>query len=157
MRSRRSATRCGWRSRSGIKVSIIEPSPIRGGFVPTTVGDLGLPSDGSGRYDDFWQYFFWQYFVDWHGAYRGRFFPPFFGMYTRRTGTARAGPARQCSSIASSARPREVRATCPSMPGVWRPVVRWVTRRTLTSVLARLRSASFCRLRTCFRSLPAPP
>ncbi|HET9255352.1 MAG TPA: SDR family NAD(P)-dependent oxidoreductase [Pseudonocardiaceae bacterium] len=53
-------------ARFGIKVSLIEPSPIRGGFVPATVGDLGVPSaGGSGLYDDFWQYF-----VDWHGAYR---------------------------------------------------------------------------------------
>ena len=53
-------------SRFGIKVSLIEPSPIRGGFVPTTVGELGVSSeDQSGLYDEFWQYF-----VDWHGAYR---------------------------------------------------------------------------------------
>jgi NAD(P)-dependent dehydrogenase (short-subunit alcohol dehydrogenase family) len=53
-------------ARDGIKVSLIEPSPIRGGFVPTTVGDLGVAEeDQSGLYDDFWQYF-----VDWHGAYR---------------------------------------------------------------------------------------
>jgi NAD(P)-dependent dehydrogenase (short-subunit alcohol dehydrogenase family) len=52
-------------ARYGIKVSLIEPSPIRGGFVPTAVGELGLSGDGSGRYDDFWRYF-----VEWHGAYR---------------------------------------------------------------------------------------
>jgi len=53
-------------ARDGIKVSLIEPSPIRGGFVPTTIGDLGVSAeDQSGLYDDFWQYF-----VDWHGAYR---------------------------------------------------------------------------------------
>ncbi|GAA2678430.1 MULTISPECIES: SDR family NAD(P)-dependent oxidoreductase [Actinosynnema] len=48
----------------GIKVAVIEPSPILGSFVPTTVGDLGLSSD-SDLYADFWQRF-----VDWHGAYR---------------------------------------------------------------------------------------
>jgi NAD(P)-dependent dehydrogenase (short-subunit alcohol dehydrogenase family) len=48
----------------GIEVAIIEPSPILGSFVPTTVGDLDLASD-SDLYTDFWQYF-----VEWHGAYR---------------------------------------------------------------------------------------
>jgi NAD(P)-dependent dehydrogenase (short-subunit alcohol dehydrogenase family) len=48
----------------GIDVSIIEPSPILGSFVPTTVGDLDLATD-SDLYADFWEYF-----VEWHGAYR---------------------------------------------------------------------------------------
>ncbi|QFZ20722.1 SDR family NAD(P)-dependent oxidoreductase [Saccharothrix syringae] len=48
----------------GIKVVIIEPSPILGSFVPTTVGDLGLATD-SDLYADFWERF-----VAWHGAYR---------------------------------------------------------------------------------------
>jgi NAD(P)-dependent dehydrogenase (short-subunit alcohol dehydrogenase family) len=48
----------------GIKVAIIEPSPILGSFVPTTVGDLDLASD-SDLYADFWDHF-----VTWHGAYR---------------------------------------------------------------------------------------
>jgi NAD(P)-dependent dehydrogenase (short-subunit alcohol dehydrogenase family) len=48
----------------GIKVSIIEPSPILGSFVPTTVGELGLSAD-DGLYGDFWERF-----VSWHGAYR---------------------------------------------------------------------------------------
>jgi len=47
-----------------IKVSLIEPSPILGSFVPTTVGDLGLTTD-SDLYKDFWEHF-----VVWHGAYR---------------------------------------------------------------------------------------
>jgi len=47
-----------------IKVSLIEPSPILGSFVPTTVGDLGLATD-SDLYKDFWEHF-----VVWHGAYR---------------------------------------------------------------------------------------
>jgi hypothetical protein len=38
------------------------------------------------------------------------------------------------------------------MPAVARPALRCVTRRTLTSVLAWLRSISFCRLRTRLRS-----
>ncbi|GAA1289153.1 SDR family NAD(P)-dependent oxidoreductase [Saccharothrix xinjiangensis] len=48
----------------GIKVVVIEPSPILGSFVPTTVGDLGLTTD-SDLYADFWERF-----VEWHGAYR---------------------------------------------------------------------------------------
>jgi NAD(P)-dependent dehydrogenase (short-subunit alcohol dehydrogenase family) len=48
----------------GIKVSIIEPSPILGSFVPTTVGDLDLDTD-SDLYAEFWEWF-----VVWHGAYR---------------------------------------------------------------------------------------
>ncbi|MFE0640951.1 SDR family NAD(P)-dependent oxidoreductase [Streptomyces sp. NPDC058877] len=50
----------------GIKVVLIEPSPVLGGFVPTTVADLGMTrQEGSELYDDFWEHF-----VDWHGAYR---------------------------------------------------------------------------------------
>lgn len=48
----------------GISVAIIEPSPILGSFVPTTVGDLGLDTD-SDLYKEFWEHF-----VEWHGAYR---------------------------------------------------------------------------------------
>jgi NAD(P)-dependent dehydrogenase (short-subunit alcohol dehydrogenase family) len=48
----------------GIDVTVIEPSPILGSFVPTTVGDLDLAADG-GLYDEFWEHF-----VEWHGAYR---------------------------------------------------------------------------------------
>ena len=106
------------------------------------------------------------------GIPSGRSFPPFFGMYTRRTGSARPGPPWRCSRIARLARSSEVKATCLSTPGVRRPALCCVTRRTLTSVLARLRSSSFCRLRTCFRlpscsalkirssvqfAVPAPP
>lgn len=50
----------------GIKVSVIQPSPIRGGFVPTSVSDLNMSEDQEdGLYADFWKHF-----VDWHGAYR---------------------------------------------------------------------------------------
>lgn len=48
----------------GIDVAIIEPSPILGSFVPTTVGDLDLDTD-SDLYKEFWEHF-----VEWHGAYR---------------------------------------------------------------------------------------
>jgi NAD(P)-dependent dehydrogenase (short-subunit alcohol dehydrogenase family) len=52
--------------RDGIKVVVIQPSPILGGFVPTTIGDLQLsPGADNGRYSEFWKYF-----VEWHGAYR---------------------------------------------------------------------------------------
>lgn len=54
-------------SRFGIKVVVIEPSPILGAFVPTTVGDLGL-APGSTDNDPYGD--FWERFVDWHGAYR---------------------------------------------------------------------------------------
>lgn len=53
--------------RFGIKVVIIEPSPILGAFVPTTVGDLGL-APGSTDNDPYGD--FWERFVVWHGAYR---------------------------------------------------------------------------------------
>ena len=50
-------------------------------------------------------------------------------------------------------RPRpEVSATSPSIPAVLRPALRCATRRTLTSVLARLRSISFCRFLTLGQS-----
>jgi len=52
----------------GIKVAIIEPSPILGSFVPTTVGDLGLDSNTDTDSDLYKE--FWEYFVEWHGAYR---------------------------------------------------------------------------------------
>jgi NAD(P)-dependent dehydrogenase (short-subunit alcohol dehydrogenase family) len=52
--------------RFGIEVVVIQPSPIRGGFVPTTVSDLNMAGgQQDGLYADFWKYF-----VDWHGAYR---------------------------------------------------------------------------------------
>jgi len=53
-------------SHLGVDVSIIEPSPIRGGFVPTTVTDLQLSHEQDSQlYQQFWEYF-----VTWHGAYR---------------------------------------------------------------------------------------
>ncbi|MFJ5228486.1 SDR family NAD(P)-dependent oxidoreductase [Kitasatospora sp. NPDC088391] len=53
-------------ARDGIKVVLIEPSPVLGGFVPMSVADLGMTGqERTGLYDEFWRYF-----VDWHGAYR---------------------------------------------------------------------------------------
>jgi hypothetical protein len=71
-------------------------------------------------------------------------------MYTRLTGSA-------CPEVCwrySTSHPRvwAVNATRPSTPAVARPALRSATCRTLTSVLARLRSISFCKLRTFFRS-----
>ncbi len=86
------------------------------------------------------------------GIPSGRCFPPAFGMYTRLTGRACHGAVRRWISPANEALAGEVNATCPSMPAVLRPALRCVTRRTLTSVFDRLRSISFCRLRTRFRS-----
>ena len=43
----------------------------------------------------------------------------------------------RCTRTASSALGREVNATSPSTPAVLRPALRWVTCRTLTSVLDR--------------------
>jgi NAD(P)-dependent dehydrogenase (short-subunit alcohol dehydrogenase family) len=65
----------------GIKVSIIEPSPILGSFVPTTVGDLALDTD-SDLYADFWERF-----VVWHGAYREVDKPKGRGRTAVRSGT----------------------------------------------------------------------
>ncbi len=45
-----------------------------------------------------------------------------------------------CIHVASSAFSRAVRITCPSMPAVLRPAFCSVTRRTLSSALARQRS-----------------
>jgi NAD(P)-dependent dehydrogenase (short-subunit alcohol dehydrogenase family) len=52
--------------RFGIKVVVIQPSPIRGGFVPQTVDDLDMAGgQQDGLYADFWKYF-----VEWHETYR---------------------------------------------------------------------------------------
>jgi hypothetical protein len=50
-----------------------------------------------------------------------------------------------CTRTATRALAPGVSATSPSIPAVLRPALRCVTCRTLTSVLARLRSISFCR------------
>lgn len=72
--------------RFGIKVVVIEPSPILGAFVPTTVGDLGLtPSSGDDPYGDFWERF-----VVWHGAYREVEHPKGRGRLSLRSGDVAA-------------------------------------------------------------------
>ena len=73
-------------------------------------------------------------------------------MYTRRTGRGFHDVMDWCTRTAISALASEVKATSPSIPAVLRPVLRCVTCRTLTSVLARLRSISFCRFLTLGQS-----
>lgn len=70
--------------RDGIKVVVIQPSPILGQFVPTTVGDLGLApgSMDNDRYRDFWEFF-----VRWHEAYREVEHPTGRGRTSVRAGT----------------------------------------------------------------------
>ena len=84
----------------------------------------------------------------------GRRFPvlPRFGMYTRLTGRACHGPELCCTQSARSDLTDESSTTIPSTPAVARPALTSVTRRTLSSVLARDRSINFCRLRTRLRS-----
>ena len=69
-------------------------------------------------------------------------------MYTRLTARGFHDEIDWCTRTAISALASEVNATSPSIPGVLRPALRCVTCRTLTSVLARLRSISFCRFLT---------
>ena len=80
----------------------------------------------------------------------GRSFARFdaFGIYTRRTARGCHDVMDWCTRTATSALASGVKATSPSIPAVRRPVLRCVTCRTLTSVLARLRSISFCRFLT---------
>lgn len=86
------------------------------------------------------------------GIPSGRCFPLLFGMNTRLTGLAFQGWDDRWTSAASLLLAAGVRARSPSMPAVLRPLLCCVTRFTLTSVLLRLRSMSFCKLRTFFRS-----
>ena len=87
-------------------------------------------------------------------------------MYTRLTGRALNGSVIWCTLSASLALASGVSTTSPSTPAVRRPALRSVTRRTLTSVLVRERSISFCRvadplqvpsLRRREDPLPQPP
>ena len=71
-----------------------------------------------------------------------------FGMYTRLTARGCHDERDWCTRTATAALASEVSATSPSIPAVLRPALRCVTCLTLTSVLARLRSISFCRFLT---------
>ncbi|MFC0529841.1 SDR family NAD(P)-dependent oxidoreductase [Phytohabitans kaempferiae] len=67
-------------ARFNIKVVLIEPSPILGGFVPDSVADLGMQShDNPALYKEFWDHF-----VDWHQAYRLSDNPPLRGKLAVR-------------------------------------------------------------------------
>jgi hypothetical protein len=81
-----------------------------------------------------------------------RFAVPGLGMYTRLTGKALNGSVFCCTLSASLALASWVSTTWSSTPAVRRPALRSVTRRTLTSVLARDRSINFCNRRTLARS-----
>src|SRR6201999_4110047 len=74
------------------------------------------------------------------------------GICTRLTATGVQDEADRCTRTATCALASGVSATSPSIPAVLRPALRCVTCRTLTSVLARLRSISFCRFLTLGQS-----
>ncbi|MFI9639048.1 SDR family NAD(P)-dependent oxidoreductase [Micromonospora sp. NPDC051925] len=64
----------------GIKVVVLQPAPILGGFVPDSVADLGMDShENPALYRDFWEHF-----VDWHQAYRLSDNPPLRGKIAVR-------------------------------------------------------------------------
>jgi len=71
-----------------------------------------------------------------------------FGMYTRLTAPGCHDEMDWCTRTAACILASGVSATSPSIPAVLRPALRWVTCRTLTSVLARDRNISFCRFLT---------
>ncbi|MGA5901177.1 SDR family NAD(P)-dependent oxidoreductase [Streptomyces venetus] len=81
---------------AGIKVVVIEPSPILGSFVPTTVDDLALDAN-SDLYADFWEHF-----VEWHGAYREVEHPKGRGRTSVRAGDV----AAVVEKAITAARPR---------------------------------------------------
>ncbi|MFI0795907.1 MULTISPECIES: SDR family NAD(P)-dependent oxidoreductase [Micromonospora] len=67
-------------ARFGIKVVLLQPAPILGGFVPDSVGDLGMDShENPALYREFWEHF-----VDWHQAYRLSDNPPLRGKIAVR-------------------------------------------------------------------------
>lgn len=90
------------------------------------------------------------------GMPSGRFLAPALGMCTRLTGRGVQAEERYCAQLTRSVFDWGSSAVRPSTPAVLRPALISVTRRTLSSVLARERSISFCRLRTRLRS-PAWP
>jgi NAD(P)-dependent dehydrogenase (short-subunit alcohol dehydrogenase family) len=100
----------------GIRVSVVEPSPILGGFIPTTVGDLGIESDGyTGLYDKFWEDF-----VEWHAAYREKEDPQGAG----KLGVRAEKVARTIERALASKNPR-IRYRI-GIPAVMLPRMRWM-------------------------------
>ena len=79
------------------------------------------------------------------GMPSGRCLPFALGTYTRRTGKGSQDDMVRSTSRAIAIRAAESSTTTPSMPAVWRPALRWVTCRTLTSAFDHDRSNSFCR------------
>jgi NAD(P)-dependent dehydrogenase (short-subunit alcohol dehydrogenase family) len=99
----------------GIKVSVVEPSPILGGFIPTSVNDLRIPAEGqTGLYDDFWKKF-----VEWHAQYREKENPKGAGKLGVRAETV----AKVIEKALASDNPR-VRYRI-GMPAVMVPRMRW--------------------------------
>lgn len=81
----------------GLDVVVVEPSPIRGGFVPDDVDGLQLSTERSGVYDAFWADF-----VSWHETYREVERPTGRG----RTAVTADAVARRVARAASVRRPR---------------------------------------------------
>ncbi len=82
----------------GIEVVLIQPAPILGGFVPDSVADLGMQShENPALYREFWEYF-----VDWHQAYRLSDNPPLRGRIAVRA----EGVAKVVERAVTSPRPR---------------------------------------------------
>jgi hypothetical protein len=77
---------------------------------------------------------------------------PAFGMRTRRTGNGSQDESVRRTHAATSALAEEDSATCPSTPAVRRPVLRWVTCRTLTNVFDQDLNIIFCKDRTLAQS-----
>lgn len=100
----------------GIKVAVIEPSPILGGFIPTTVGELQIPEEGrTGVYDEFWKKF-----LDWHAAYREKENPKGAG----RLGVRAENVAKAVEHVIASDNPR-IRYRI-GIPAVMLPRMRWM-------------------------------
>src|SRR5437867_4692302 len=90
----------------------------------------------------------------------GRRCPLALGTYTRLTGRARQGSDWWCIKFTSSVFSSEVETALLSIPAVRRPALTSVTRLTLTSVLAKLRSNTggpTARCLPCGRSFSADP
>jgi len=100
----------------GIRVVVVEPSPILGGFIPKTVGELGMPADmHSGLYDEFWENF-----IKWHDAYRETDSPKREGRLGVRPGTV----AKAIEHAITSENPR-IRYRV-GIPAKMLPRMRWM-------------------------------
>ncbi len=86
------------------------------------------------------------------GSRAGAALPPGLGMNTRLTGIGLNTSAGSCTLETNCSLASSVSTTSPSTPAVKRPLLRSVTRRTLTSVFDRDRSINCCNRRTLGRS-----